>query len=565
MIIENFNGEYDQVLIYDKQNLGGGRSKRTIMGKHIGIFADIGGGKTTAEMDLLEELYDHKHTIIPWTDEKDDVEMGFVMFEPEEEYHLNKLKAEGRKPIRIPAKLYHPFTFNIPKGQLPRIDFFTISIKSLLRALLSVLTETMHTSEAVNLCLRAIRELRKDEGIYTFMQKVDGYIKDHEKKYRGRKIDSHEDTFLTSGKMAGTKKELAQVISMFEPYVETPIFMPDNFPLNLDFGKIVNDQEHYHIFLYKWLPDEKQKYVSKIAVFEELYEFLGNKDKVKYRVALGSDEISAVFPDKPSGYVKVAAGLLRQRFKTIRTRGKGVITASCGQVFYDVEQGIQNLLKYKYFGRLSAGDIERLAKIYKCVNNNKEMLAKMPLGQFISPSMPSSEPHTTLMPQHMLPEEGANFFQLYRKYYGQYMDTADKQKKLVKDALESEWSRIKAQKDEEIRRQKEAIKREEEQKRKRQEEKEKEERRKPEGPVNKVSPEVETLIIEAKKKNPRISIRQLARDFKVSHPTVSRILKENKEAPEKKEGPAQEPEEQVQQAGPESPETDAPLRSDMDG
>src|SRR3990167_1308567 len=131
------------------------------------IFARSGYGKGLLSEAIAETFHEAGYLILVLADPKGEIEYGFQMFEPEATYHLNELKKQGYLPERKPVKLYHPFTFNIPKNKkLPEITFFTLSLKDMGRREWSMISESTYDSDAIKLLLHGSDSITNSEGIY---------------------------------------------------------------------------------------------------------------------------------------------------------------------------------------------------------------------------------------------------------------------------------------------------------------------------------------------------------------------------------------------------------------
>ena len=92
------------------------------------IIGSPGSGKSILTSTLLNELYNHNYTILVLTDKpRNEFEQAFCCLPiPEiDEWQKSILKNMEVVETILPAKIYHPFTFNIPTHQLPDIKFYT--------------------------------------------------------------------------------------------------------------------------------------------------------------------------------------------------------------------------------------------------------------------------------------------------------------------------------------------------------------------------------------------------------------------------------------------------------
>src|SRR3990167_8416765 len=98
------------------------------------IISASGYGKSTATECITEEKHNSGYQVICPFDPKEELEYAFAMFPPEANYHVNELKRIAKPVQTKPVKIYHPFTFNLPKNkELYPMEIFTIPITDLKR------------------------------------------------------------------------------------------------------------------------------------------------------------------------------------------------------------------------------------------------------------------------------------------------------------------------------------------------------------------------------------------------------------------------------------------------
>ena len=120
-----------------------------ISNNQILIAGDTGSGKTTMTERCAYSFYKHNYTVIFLTEKPNKpLEPSYCMFEPKSKYHLKNLKIQGIKPQTINAKIYTPFSFEMPKShKLPPFNLFTINFRDLKTHHLSLLLEQKSKSE----------------------------------------------------------------------------------------------------------------------------------------------------------------------------------------------------------------------------------------------------------------------------------------------------------------------------------------------------------------------------------------------------------------------------------
>src|SRR3990167_612342 len=136
------------------------------------INGSSGYGKSLFTYSLAEQYHDKGYTIVILTDVKDNFESSFCMFPPRYKWHTDELKKRYRIPSKKKVKIYHPFTFNLPRGKMPDMELFTFPIKSLDRDDIGMLLETHAETESVKLILNVIKRLPRNYGFYEFLCEI---------------------------------------------------------------------------------------------------------------------------------------------------------------------------------------------------------------------------------------------------------------------------------------------------------------------------------------------------------------------------------------------------------
>ena len=97
--------------------------------QQIGIYAGTGFGKSLSGAGIVEAFFDYGATCFYLGDGmKDEEEGAYGMFLPMEKFHLKILQNEGKTPRKVPVRLHHAFTFNLPKSEIPNYEVFTIPV-----------------------------------------------------------------------------------------------------------------------------------------------------------------------------------------------------------------------------------------------------------------------------------------------------------------------------------------------------------------------------------------------------------------------------------------------------
>lgn len=346
-------------------------------------------------------------------DVKDEWEFGYSMFKPKKNFHLHHLRKIGKKPESKKVKLYHPFTFEIPKDRfLPDINFYGFSLKELKRSEWSMLAELSFESETIRLLLNASSNIAKSQGLYAFLHYVqDSIIRKKDKT--GIKPDPKNFFLRTT---SATAKSLQDIASYLIPFKTHYFLVPDNSILRLDWKNILNDNQNYHVFGTYWIDDLKIKEFTILALFNAI---LRNKKYAKKPILIVIPEIRYLVPFKPEGYKKFLAHGIKSNISVMRNMGKGFSGLFDSQIWNDVDEDVRNSSTMTLYGELGgAGDIEKLSKAMTYKRDTRDLLKKMDYkNSYLIQGFEDQGSFTLFFPSHCHCEPEYNFFEMYKKEF----------------------------------------------------------------------------------------------------------------------------------------------------
>lgn len=431
------------------------------------IFSKSGYGKTVIMESIIEEYYRAGYTVLVLADVKDEFELGYAQFPPVKPYHLYRLRKDGKPVKTYPTKIYHPFTFNLPREKLPEINFYGFSLKDLRRAEWSMLCESAWESDTIRLLLNASTSIKDSDGLYGFLHYIQDSILGRDGERGSRKADPKIFHLKTTG---GTAKSLQDVASYFLPFKKHLFLLPHNSTLKLDWEKILNDNEHYHVFGTRWIDDEKLKEFCILALFDAIIRNRRFSDKPCLIVI---PEIRFLVPLRPKGYKEFLARGIMQNISIMRNLGKGgnsFLTDS--QVWMDVEETVKNSATKTFYGQMGgAKDIENIAKAnrFKGEISNQLKNPEVPRSFLLQEEWDKGSWNFWL-PGHCHKEEEYSFFEMYKKYFPEKMKSYFELMNQMREIYSVEEERIK----DKIKKQVQAEKEERERRKAEREEKKKE-------------------------------------------------------------------------------------------
>lgn len=487
----------------------------------MGIFATSGHGKGLSSEAIAEEWRKDTNgtgVVIIIADPKDEAEGSFVQYLPTEAYHVNQLKQDGMKPETHSCIMYHPFTFNIPKGNLPDINFFSVPIKSMTREDWSILTESSFDSEAIKLMLRVGSDLPRASGLYDFLHDIQRLTSG--KKSKRKALSDSKNWLLSSG--GGTTKSVAEIGNLLAPFRKNYFLRKETCELKLDWKEILNDSENYHVFLSMWLKDEKMK---EFMVLNLLNNIVNNSHLAKKPILIIIPEIKSLCPRLPQGYKYFLSHAITKALVTIRSKGRGMSSICDSQNWFDTDDKIKGAFGITLFGKLNTKDREVVGKACSYDKNVKAELKELgdnPCG-YLMYDKEGDGIFRVFMPRHMHKEPDYNWINMYRKHLGSKMKRYDDLVKTMRDEFNSEEAETREFLERKLKKEEEAEKRREEAKA--EAEKSGNPEVEPKERVEVVDKNKETIMkLCWEKKKEKLSDRKIGAELNIHHSTVKKYI-----------------------------------------
>lgn len=380
------------------------------------IISNTGFGKTIALEGIAEELHNNGYTVICIADPKNESELAFQMFEPEKQYHLQNLRLIGKAIGKQKVKLYHPYTNSIPREYLPNYNFFTIPIKDLGSHEWGLIVESAWESESVSLLLKSGNELRDSEGLYSFVHLAQNLIigKTEGKK---RKYDPRNFGLKTS---SGSMKSVSEISRLLYSFKENYFLSSKDSKYNLDWKSIIQDQEHYHVFVTNFIDKDKYEKQIQFVVLHLMEAILRNKKYMTHPICILIPELRDLCPKNPEGYKKFLSEAVKTNLSMARSSGKGGMSFITDSTYWgDLDLKVRGTFSAVFLGRLTADDIDEISKKWVLNKETREFLK--------SPDRPNSflwiqdqdiETRWTIwLPKAMHKEQDYSFIDMYMRHH----------------------------------------------------------------------------------------------------------------------------------------------------
>jgi len=383
---------------------------RKVLPEQRMFFAKSGHGKGLAIEQFVEKWKQATNGIvIMLADPKNEGEGSFVMYEPTEPYHVEQLKSDGAKPQRHKCKLYHPFSFNVPKGYLPDINFFTMPIKDMGREEWSILAEKSWDSEAIRILLRVSETLGRNKGLVEFLLAVEKFVEG--KKKEKKKMRDPTTGLKVSG---GTSKSVTEISNLLHSFRVNYFLRKETCEYRINWKSILTDSEHYHVFLSMWLKDEKLKEFMALTLLQQIIE---NRHFTKKPILIVIPEVRILCPRNPQGYKLYLSQAITNALSTMRSQGRGISSALDSQNWSDTDDKIKGSATITYFGGLSTKDGEIVCKAMNYKRDIRENLQSMKHNHYLVAGQEDFGSMRFFMPRHMHKEPQYNWIEMYHRYY----------------------------------------------------------------------------------------------------------------------------------------------------
>lgn len=354
--------------------------KKEVLHEILMIAGATGSGKSVFANTLVNEIHEQgDYTAIYVTDkETDELANASHVFKPNEKefYHINMLDEQNQDVKTVPAKIYHPFTFNIPhRKKLHPVNFFTYNLKEVSKeAIKSIIPSD--SEQIIDITLDILKHLKEDESFYDFLWKL--YLNREEKE---GEIDYDPEELFIPSEQSTSKTTLKNLKLAFKPFRDNLFLMPENSPYNLDFVKLCNDSTHFHHLTHKWITDKKLKLFS-------IINFLNGIDKalasglVKKKLVIVFEEVKILFPsgelDKGTTELLMLIYALLSR---IRTKAFVICT---GQSIFDINWKIRGLFSKTFLGKINKNDIRIMIKDFGLRSLDYKKLISLKIGEFVA-------------------------------------------------------------------------------------------------------------------------------------------------------------------------------------
>jgi hypothetical protein len=511
-----------------------------IRNEMIFVVAKSGWGKGLAVEGFIEEYHRAGYIVLILADPKNEIELGYAQFLPKERYHLDALKKEGKKPEKKKVKLYHPFTFRLPRQKIPDYNFFTLSLKELGRKEWGMIAESGWDTDTIKLLLNASQNLTDETGLYGFIHSIQDMVKGN-KEERSMRPDPKNFYLSITG---GTLKSIQDISNYLQPFKKDYFLAKQNCSINLNMKQILTDQESYHVFVSNYIKDEKLKEFVILTIFNKIIE---NKDIAKKPLLIVIPEIRYLVPFKPQGYKLFLAQGIKDNLSMMRSMGRGMTALLDTQVFSGVDEEVSNSATVTLFGELGgARDIDKVAKSLNYKRDIRSQLSHMEKpNSYLIAGMEDVGAIRCWFPRHRHCEPHYNFAENFEKDYPErmksYADLSDQMRKDLKEDEDKIREKIRKQ-EQRDRERREAIRkaRESADKEKNVVEKKITEAK---TSIDKSKLELMRLIYEAHQREPQKSMRDLSRDFGIHHTTIKKYISKYQEEQKKKD--AQDIQDQV--------------------
>ncbi len=407
-----------------------------------------GSGKTVAANSTALELKNHGYTVIYVTEKKGkSLDNGFFTFPIEQENHKSLLqKMEITEMTKEEqhglVKIYHPFTFNVPKKtSLPPINFFTFPLKTLSEQGMNAILAGTDDNTTTQLCQRMISKLTNTQNLWDFLWETTS------KMHEDRQTFNYDpESMFVPVKISGDATTVSTIRDRFSIFRNHYNLQPINHSKNLNFLDLINDNKHIHLFSLQWIPEERSRYFYYIEILQKIVDAL-DSGKAKKPVCIVLEEIKVLLPKKiPTTYQAELSKILVNMLSTVRVKGRGVFVIATTQNYYGTDESFRSSASETLLFKLSPDDTQRLIKYQNFKQVDIDRLNSLTTGQYYWWRELVSDVGRKMYvfpPPHAIAEENQDdFYQRYKKYYPEEMqnyshliDEMIKERSLIEDGM----------------------------------------------------------------------------------------------------------------------------------
>jgi len=509
--------------------------KDRILDSQILIVAQSGSGKSVTITQGLYTFYKAGYNIISLIDVKGLLELGFVGFEPQSKWHRRKLELQGMNPTKLPVKIFHPYTKNIPSHQIPEMDFVFFSIQDLGDSEFDFLIESKEDNQTREILNSARDKLKDFETLWDFARLCE---EETERKIRQEGSQQiklpDKKRFSLRGVSTASVKSVDQIYQVFERFQHNLFLMFHKFKYNLNLQRdVFSNRETVKIFTTRYIKDQKTRDFFTLMLINRIIE---ESNKSKYPTLIIMDEIKGLLGgDSTREYKKILSREMA-RHLTESFRGRNISSISSSQSFSSISKTLlkSNAFTRQFIGQVTGEtDLQVLRTVFGYSPDIIDDVMTLDLSQFKIRGIPNysfvdDPPVTSLVPPIGICEAGMKFDDYWKRNYPdkmrKYVDLKNEIEGLKKQWSEEAYKLAMEKAKKEI----EQLERKKKEKEEKKQLKEEMERMKQQQRTEKKTEleERNQKVIQDRKKG--MATRALAKKYNMSQPNIMKILKKYK-------------------------------------
>lgn len=357
------------------------------------ICAGSGYGKTLALESLIYHMYHLGYLIIILNDAKNLTELGFFQFKEDimKSYHKNALKQAGISPTSLPVRIYHPFSFGLPKYKIPEMEIVTIPIKDIGAEEFLFLLESEDDKTNLDILQNSQSKLLSSEGWYEFAERVNKEVTKQTEKFGKTEITLRSpESFGFKSVAAGNVRNIGSLYNTFYQFRKNYFLQSEEYPLNIDWRQFFENQKEIKFISTKYLNNEK------IANFFQLYitnSVVRKKKLCPHKIFMVIDEIKDLCPNSDKrGFKQVLSAQLSRNLNT-SFRSNGISSASSSQSLSAIDKTLiaSNVFTVSLIGNIQGiKDAEILRDIYHFEKEHLKIIQNLKRNKFTTVGLQES-------------------------------------------------------------------------------------------------------------------------------------------------------------------------------
>lgn len=351
------------------------------------ICSESGCGKTLAIERFMYNMIKEKCLVIVINDQKNLSELAFCQFSEKymSRFHKQQLNRYKLTPERIPVKIYHPFSFSIPKHKIPEMKICTISIMDLQDSEYLFLLESDVDKTNLDILKNAQAKMKKTDTWYEYADLINQEATKMEKKIGKDTFFLRDNsTFGFKNVASGNIKNIGSLYGTFYRFKQHYFLQSEDHWMNIDWNEFFDNPNEIKFISTRYINDEKIKNFFQLYILNSIVR---KRELCKYRILVVMDELKDLSPHTDKrGFKQVLSTQISRHLNT-NFRSNNISSISTSQTICGLDKTLlaNNVFTFLLIGKIiGSKDKELLREIYQFEKDELQQIHNMPKNRFTS-------------------------------------------------------------------------------------------------------------------------------------------------------------------------------------